>query len=487
MSWKRASIAILLVLLWGESFAIPPQRLVKGGFTSIETDYDIGDAAISNGEICEFVIASTRREIYLNPRERGSTALTIWDTSGRKRDLVPIEIYEEDVKKIESEARAKFGNTDIDVSVRGGEVVLSGDALSKRESAEAEAFAARYPSVRNEVAISQAILDTTASKIEAAIAIPGVKARGVKGKIVLEGVVYNAADKKKALEIARLYEPDIIDLIDVKDTGRRPGKERLVKIDVYFMEVKKEALRTLGILWAPGSTTQSAPSKGGGVLGGISELITGTIGFAVNLLPKLRFVRESGKGRVLEHASLIVKSGEAGDFFSGTEVPYYSSGSVSFKEVGIKVHVEPVAYAGDVDLLIDASLSSPAANIEGGVDTRSIKTSAYVRGGEAVVLANVVSNRDLKTYNRPPKGLDTSSAIFNLALSKDFQSGRSEFLLFMVPNLIDDAPKAVEELKSYLSTEKEMIKERSKREYSEFLMEDMARDTKKERRGRRGW
>jgi len=135
----------------------------------------------------------------------------------------------------------------------------------------------------------------------------------------------------------------------------------------------------------------------------------------------------------------------------------------------VKIHAEPIAAAYDVDLDIDASLSSPAANIEGGIDTRTLKTSAYVRAGQSIVLANMISNRDVKTYNRPPKDIDTSSALFNLALSKDFQSGRSEFLVFIMPTILEQTPAAAEELASYLMTEEEMIKDRSRKEYMDFM------------------
>lgn len=465
---KRHLIIIASLLSANVWAAIPHQKLVKGVAVSIETEYDIGDVAVSDSKICDFMVTDDRREIYLNPREIGIVTLTIWDTDGKKRDVVPVEISDEDVSKIEAEARSLFSNSNISVNVQGKRILLEGEALSKAELHEAEAFTARYPLVENNVRMSGEVLEAAADVIESAIATPGIRVRGVRGSLVLEGVAYSKADEKRALEIARLYDPGIKNLINVRETGRRPGQDKLIKLDVYFMEIKKEAIRSLGLSWAPGGMPNSN-GPNGGMMGGVSNLVSTAIGFVFNLVPKFKFLRETGKARVLEHASLIVKSGEAADFFNGTEIPYYSGEKISFKEVGVKIHAEPIAAAQDIDLDINASISSPAANIEGGIDSRTLKTSAYVRMGQSLVLANMISNRDVKTYNRPPKDIDTSSALFNLALSKDFQSGRSEFLVFIMPSILEQTPAAVEELTSYLMTEEEMIRDRSKKEYMEFM------------------
>ena len=116
----------------------------------------------------------------------------------------------------------------------------------------------------------------------------------------------------------------------------------------HFMEIKKNALRTFGVNWAPGSTpsdsgSSNASAGGGGKLSSVSKLGTSLIGFVFNLAPKIKFIRQSGYGRVLENPSFVVKSGENADFFSGTQVPYYSQQTVVFKDVGVKITAEPIA------------------------------------------------------------------------------------------------------------------------------------------------
>lgn len=440
------------------------QQLVKGKATSIETEYDIGDVAVSNDSICDFMVTEGRREIYLNPRKEGAVTLTVWDSDGQKRDVVPVEIFNSDMNDILEEAKTLFADTNIDIQQSGRRIILSGEATSKVALEQATSFAARYPSVENSVQLSREVLATVAERVEAAIDTPGVKVRDVRGQLILEGVVYSANSAKRVVEIARLYDPDIKDLLHVKETGRRPGKDKLIKLDFYFMEIKKEALRSFGVTWAPGSMPKNTEAGGG-----LANFGSTIIGFVFNLLPKLKFLREHGQARVLDNATFIVKSGEAADFFDGTQVPYYSKEHVEFKEIGVKIHAEPIAQGDNVDLVIDTTLSSPAAHIDGGIDTKKLSTNAYVKLNHSVVLANMISNRDVKTYNKKPTGIDTSSALFDLVLSKDFQSGRSEFVVFIVPAVLEEATPAEEKLREYLSLEEDTIGDRSKKEYMEFM------------------
>lgn len=439
------------------------QRIAKGKTITIDTDYEIGDAAVSDSRVCEFMITESRRELYVNAKQDGSIMLTIWDHAGKKRDVVPIEVATSAVDGIANEAKTIFQDSNVEVKAQGKRVILSGDALSKSEVEQARSLSTKHPEIENNVMMSKEVLQTIAEEIEKAIGTPGIRVRNIRGSLVLEGLAYSGNAAKRALEIAKLYEPGIINLVDVKETGRRPGVDRLVKLDVYFMEVKKEILRSFGVTWSPGSMPKSSGDKNGGIVDGIAGAGTSIIGFAFNLLPKLKFLREKGSARVLENASLIVKSGESGDFFNGTQVPFYSGDQVAFKESGVKIHAEPIAAADSIDLNLSLTLSSVAANISAGIDTKTVTTSAYVRSGQSVILANMVSNRDVKTYNKVPSNVDTSSALFNLALSKDFQAGRTEFVVFIEPTIIDSPFPAEEKMNEYLETEQFMSQAISKK------------------------
>lgn len=484
-------LILLVNLLPANAFArIEKQYLFKGQAKSIETDYDIGDVAVSDNSVCDFMITDSRQEVYLNPVKEGSITLTIWDAMGKKRDVIPIEVLNRNLDKIMDEASRIFENTNVKVVISGKQIVLKGRAETKIVLEQARSMAERYPEIISDVSMSGEVLDTISAQVEQKIGTPGIKVRNIQGRIVLDGIAYSGKSMTRAVEIARLYDENPLNLIEVRETGRRPGRDDLVQLDVYFLEIKKEVMRSMGIRWSPGAMPKSEDEgTNSGMLDSVAGLGKTAVGFAMNLIPKLNFLREKGGARVLDNTSIVVKSGENADFFNGSQIPYYSSEQVVFKDVGIRIHAEPIATDSDVDLKIDASLSSPSANIESGIDTRNISTSSYIGSGEAVVLANMVSNREVTTYNRKPNNLDTSSVLFNLILSKDFQSGRSEFFVIVKPTIINKVMSAQNRLREYLEIEKDMIGTRSKKELNQYLEKNGEAPNKKQisRRRRKTW
>ncbi|OGQ04909.1 MAG: hypothetical protein A2W61_07690 [Deltaproteobacteria bacterium RIFCSPLOWO2_01_44_7] len=455
--------------------SIPPQSLTKGESATISTDYEIGDVAVGDPKVVDFLIQENRKQIYLNAKGEGFTTLTLWDTKGEARDAIPITVYQTSLKGILSEAKQSFGSLKtIQFLVNDNTVRIIGEAPSPSDYKRIQAFASHYPQVVNEVNMAKPVLDTMTDKITKAIAIPGIKVRSVRDRIILEGVAYSQQAANKAYEIAKLYDPNCLNLVEVRQADRNPGKESMVQLDIYFMEVQKSALRTFGIEWAPGSFPSSdsaTGSLGGGVsqglgLAGIGQSL---IGFVLNLLPKIRFVKEHGLGRVLENPTLFVKSGDLANFFSGVQVPYYSQQNVQFKEVGVKIDAQPIVANSDIDLKLSASISSPSPHIDGGINSHSLSTTAYIPSGQAFVLGGILSNRDVKTFNRVPKNLATSSALFTLFLSKDFQTSKSELVVFVLPKIVDQLTSATASQDQWQQMEEQLVKDRSMREYLEYM------------------
>ena len=433
---------------------LPAQSLVKGESAVLKVDYEVGDVALTDPKVADFLIQEDRHQVYLNALKEGFTTLTLWDKSGSERDVIPVTVYNVSLKSLAEEARNTFGATpQVRIAVQDNTLLLQGEVPTPRDLERVRQFVGRYPQVISEVHLARASQATIAQTIQEAIAIPGIRVGQVRDRLVLQGVAYSEAQSHRAFEIAKLYQPDILNLIEVREADRRPGKMPMVKLNVYFMEIQKSALNTFGIQWAPGAMSTST-------MGSFGSLVESAIGFVFNLLPKVRFVHEHGLGRVLEKPSLMVKSGDPAKFFSGIQIPYYAQQNVEFKEVGVRIEAEPIAAGGDVDIKITATLSSPSPHIEGGINTSTVSTTGYIRSGQAMVLGGLVSHREIKTYNRVPKDLVLASALFTLFLSKDFQKGDSEFLVFVEPEILEEAPLATAELENWTALQKEMTYEK---------------------------
>lgn len=441
----RLIVCFLLLLTASLTHAadLQAQRLVKGESSTITTDYDIGDAAITDLKICDYVIRDNRREVYLNARSAGAAMLTLWDLQGVKRDVLPITVQAVDVDALGTQARRDLQLPETVRFVQEGDrIVIEGAVDSEAEMVRVRGLAQGDQQVESRVRLSDSVLEQLTRDITQAIARPGITVRRVQNQLVLEGIAYSTEAARYAEQIARLYHPEVLNLIEIRESQRSPGKRPLVQLDLYFMEVKHSALRGFGIRWTPGAI----PHDVGGGVGGV---IGTTVGFLLNLLPKLQWARERGEGRILEHATLIVKSGEVVDFFSGAEIPYTTEQSVQFKEVGIKVQAEPIAYGTDVDLKITTNISAPSSGVNQAIDRRSVATSAYCRDGQSMVLGGLWSYDATTSRNRIPPHLNTSSAIFTLALSKDFQSRQSEFLVFVQPRILAELPSAEPSLQEW--------------------------------------
>lgn len=461
------TVAIILSLLGlqAANAELKDMQIVLGDTQTINTDYKIGDVAVGNESIVQFIVRDNRTEIYINPIKQGDTKLTIWDTNSEKRDEIVINVVSINIDKTLLDVENFISDIPgVSAMVEGQTIKIVGEVHSPTHLRSIQLFTAKNPKVISQVILSNKAMSVIARRIEEAVNTPGITVRAVRGKLVMEGLTYSKDIYNRIDKIARLYDNNIINLVEMRTSNRRPGHDKTIKLDVYFMEIKNSAVRNFGIQWAPGSTVQTPSNQdsggGGGGFIGIANGINSLVGFVFNLLPKIKWVHTTGRGRVLERPSFIVKSGESVDFYSGTEVPYYSDMKVEFKEVGVRVHAEPIAYQDDVDLKVKVDFSSLSSMSDRGIDHNNLDTTVYVKANQAVVLGGMIRSGDVKAYNKIPKDINTSSALFTLFLSKDFQANESQFYIFIVPQILNTPHGAEMKLKRWLELHEDLEKER---------------------------
>jgi len=498
MRYLITTLLIVMAMLAASvaSASVPTRVLIRGQSETISFKYEIGDVALSDPAVCDYLVGQERRSIYINAKDGGEATITVWDVEGRQRDEILIRVVTTTLKDILDGARETFGDLKgVDIHVRDGRIEIEGEVVDPEDFRRIEAAAESNPKMKSHIKLAPDVMERTAEAIRSAMDVPGVAARAVRDRIILEGMAYSAADKRRAVEIAKIYYADVMDLIDLRETGRSAGRGELIELEFHMTEIKKSALRQFGVNWAPGSFpggSSGNATANPGLLSSVGDLGKNLIGFVFQLVPKLKFVRERGDGRVLENPSIIVKSGELARIFSGSEVPYYKGDEVQFKKMGIDIQAEPIRVSGGIDLKIAATLSSPSADIRGAVDTNTVSTTSLCPFGQSLVLGNVIRNGDVKMKNRVPENVDTSSALFTLFLSKDFQSNRSEFVIFVTPRLIKQPTTAEAKLRDFFATEEMMIRDRSKKEYKSWVAEKSGgifdvKKKKRNRRGRRRW
>jgi pilus assembly protein CpaC len=293
-----------------------------------------------------------------------------------------------------------------------------------------------------------------ASLIQKEIGTPGVEVRLVGKKIMLEGVVHSEMASKRAEAIARAYYPDVVNVLEVREVDRIPGRADTIVMIVHFVELTKSLVTSWGVEWTPLAV------NGGAELFFQQDFFdsANNVGYATatitSLLPRIERARRSGYARVLENPTISVKSGDTSHIFSGQKIPFVfienGTQTVIFEEVGIKMDVTPYAQGNDVDLNIEievSSLGEVGANGYPAIDVSEITTSQFARAGESLVIGGLQRISDRLDYNRLPENATAQAeGIFSLYNAKDYKKSKQQFLVFITPQIHESSSTANREI-----------------------------------------
>ena len=295
-----------------------------------------------------------------------------------------------------------------------------------------------------------------------------VGARISNDAIVLDGTVANSIAADRAVQIAETYAPGkVVNMMSL-------GSAQQVMLEVRFSEIKRSALKQLGVgLFAGsnGSGNLDAVSGGGasltpgpdgtGVLklSSIAEsfgIITKRFSaFGLNIDAAFDALERKGAVTTLAEPTLVALSGETASFLAGGEfpIPVSQSGSggnntnaitVEFKPFGVSLAFTPTVLAdGVINMVvapevssIDRSASIVINNLTiPGLSTRRAKTVVELRDGESFALAGLLRNDFQDTVRQFP-GLGSIPIIGALFRSTGFQREETELVIIVTPRLV---------------------------------------------------
>ena len=247
--------------------------------------------------------------------------------------------------------------------------------------------------------------------------------------------------------------PIVADALQAKQT---------ILIKAKLIEVKKSALRDIGIDWAdaiqgPVFGTLSefvtnphyrvVPQGIEGIQGLPLELGTSNNYFALTTVVDsvIRMLVNNGDARLLAEPTLTCIDGGAADFLVGGEVPIPVQNqdgalNVIFKEFGIILNVEPrTNMSGLIRTKVNVEVSSVDKGIEvlgiPGFATRKTNTEMNVQSGESMVISGLFSSEDAKTVVKVP-GLGQIPVLGELFKSRQFRRGETELVVLVTPQII---------------------------------------------------
>ena len=298
--------------------------------------------------------------------------------------------------------------------------------------------------------------------------IQGVGARISNDSIVLEGVVPDSVAADRAMQIAESYAPGkVINLLSI-------GSSQQVMLEVRFSEVKRSALKELGIssfLTGSGNNGFQGAIGSGAAVSGSGPPTLGAIGdsfgifqrsfsvLGLNISATLDALERKGAVTTLAEPTLVALSGETASFLAGGEFPVpvaqaagggtganaaSSAITVEWKPFGVSLAFTPTVLAdGVINMLVAPEVSSidSSASIEinnltiPGLQTRRAKTVVELRDGESFAMAGLI-RRDFQTTVRQFPILGSIPIIGTLFRSSSFNRDETELVIIVTPRLV---------------------------------------------------
>ncbi len=286
-----------------------------------------------------------------------------------------------------------------------------------------------------------------------------VVARVVGDKVLVEGAEVSEEVSARIAEIARRY-PQVVNLLP------RVGQERMIAMDVKFIEIRRELLENLGVKWSPsaqGPTFQvigdlhrsTALQPGGAAEGSGLQIAPRIAPFATSLslvsslTSMLNLLVQSGDAVILAEPRLSCRSGGSARFVAGGELPIPVAGalgtaSVGFKEYGIKFDVSPVAsesglIAAKIATEISAINFEVAVKQVPGLSKRRAETDVNLRENETLVIAGLLTEEGARNMDRVA-GASELPVLGGLFRSRQFRDRQTELVVFVTPRFVEGAP-----------------------------------------------
>ena len=259
--------------------------------------------------------------------------------------------------------------------------------------------------------------------------------------------------------LARLIEayPELDDFTDAPGMAQTPS----VQVKARFVELRKSALREIGLDWAtrsPGiSFAYASDVYTNEVFRGSAAPFlpadalpldigegNGYLGIGLSLTAMIDLLGQSGEARVIAEPMLSALSGSSAEFQAGGELPIPVQGddgntSVTFKDYGILLKVAPVVGA---DRLIRTAVEVEVSDVDEsvsvlgvpGFSVRNAVTEMTGRSGETLLIAGLVDEQQSRSVNQVP-GLGDLPVIGELFKSRRFQNQQTELVVLITPTL----------------------------------------------------
>lgn len=296
----------------------------------------------------------------------------------------------------------------------------------------------------------------------------------LRDRLCVEGPVPDMDTLERIAAIARVYDPEFINLMTVSG-------DHQVQLKVVFAELSRTGLREMGLnliggagtvlggLQSPQSTASldaglwdpdAIPNVNYGVASAASAEAFNVVGMvtgAVNIASVLSVLEQYNLAKTLAQPNLVALSGQQAESLVGGEIPIPVSQvgnriTIEYKEYGVKLIFVPTVLDNkvvDVRMYVEVSGIDPntSTRLSGieipGIVSRKYKSHVRVESGKTFALAGILDERVESTRAAIPLlgDLPVIGALFRYV---KHERKETELVVFVTPQLV--RPMAADEV-----------------------------------------
>ncbi|MCK6597197.1 MAG: type II and III secretion system protein [Bdellovibrionaceae bacterium] len=409
------------------------------------------------------------------PLREGFGTLVIYDAKNKKKVAeYRINVRKNNLDKVVIELKGMLAEIDgINIKIINNKVVIDGQVLTPKDLMRIKSVLRQFgDKVDSIVTVNPMAYKKICEFIMRDINNPEIECRAANEKIILQGQVGSEDEKVKAEIIAKVYVPPvfvdpscadgtikcpkpandgIINMLAIKE-GAPPPPKKIVKLNIHYVELKKDYSKSFRFEWAPKisdstNTSVSTGDSGGGIVTSLTAVIS-------NLLPKLNSAKTHGHARVLESTSFMVKDGEKGSISQTIDEPYTVIGKdnlqgTAFTPTGLTAVITPTIIqdkSGSVEMKMEFQVSQKIGVVgnQPVVSKNALQTVITVRDRQSAAVGGLIKNSTDTNYNRDP----ASNTLFNALAAKGNSRNQNQFVVFVTPVIMTSTSTDSEKIKS---------------------------------------
>ncbi len=441
---------------------------------------------VGSPSVVNYVLIPQKKEVIFKGIKSGKSSIDIRNTVGDIKARYLVTVSADDNAKVVAELKDFLGDVEgLEIGLKRGVVYVGGQLVVPGDIGRVVTILDRHKNVLRLVELSPQTQQVIAKRMQDAIqrmVDKNITVRVVNKAFWLEGVTDKKEGESIARGIAKAYMPDrlldlasssgevqqdqskeyLLSFITVNVKGKPKPTPKQVKITSQFVELAKDYGKVFGMQWMPtlqgdGGSIQFGRSSSGGLTTKSQGTLSGAI---ANLFPKLHSAKMAGYARIIQSGMIIIKDKEEGTIEKNTNVNFSIGGTENAQKqeakLGLSISVKPTILAKEkIDIGISVNVNISAGKSASGTPLwveNKVKTSLIVKNKESAVVGGVVQNETQTAYDKDPPGgeatpTEGSSTLFKFLRSKSYTSNKSQYVVFVTPEVIESASASTAEIR----------------------------------------